>query len=209
MLSLALIGGAGYLGWRAYDQNQKPNNQQTSALSKYNNDELGIRFSYPKEWGEVELQPTYTRSDQPINNDELVFTGYHGVFSSKKDIKFSLHHKTAPDSGEEGGFSPLAYKDWCEDTSKKFRPIIPFTNACNEGELDPRTFSNPELINNGKAIIFDSLEIYTFIDPPNDEVETVGLIIRLDGSEQYPTLSLSAPKTLKGDVRTFGEIFNK
>ena len=58
LVSLALVSGAGYLGWRAYDQNQKTKNQQTQ-----NDPSEGGKYLVIKEWGVRFLLPEELRGD--------------------------------------------------------------------------------------------------------------------------------------------------
>ena len=208
LVSILVIGGAGYFGWQSWGK--KPDNKtnngsnQQQNLTKYTNSELGVSFSYPKEWGEVELKEDFGG----VGNK---FLGYFGKFKNSQEVIFRIYSKDADGTDKGGGGSSLHYKDFCVDDGV-IAPIITYASKCNKLNVDNNgnlgDFKNAKLLNND-TIIFDSLRSSGNTQSSANVINAVGLIARLNKSPNFPTLTLSAPSYYKEQVTQLGGSLGK
>ena len=79
----------GFLFWQTQktDNTQNNNTNQSDAnnlgnISSFSNSELGVKFLYPGDWGEIRLRPLGNSNDK---NSVL-----YGTFESKSSITFKI-----------------------------------------------------------------------------------------------------------------------
>jgi hypothetical protein len=128
LLLLILVGIIGFTGWKVYDANKSASNTDSSAPAKannvavtpptqatipegfveYKNDELGFKFAYPKEWGEVKVEPG-AETDHLVSGSE-----YQLSFSLNASVTAGLKSKDwkhDPNAGHGGIVRAAGYTD--------------------------------------------------------------------------------------------------
>lgn len=141
LLLVIAAGIVGFTGWKVYDTNKKTNNSQTTTDStsaasqaqtnasdkeykeykipegfvKYENKDLGFKFAYPKEWGDVTVSKDAGYSVYSYSADKpkdgtlfyfLKFSKLDTVSASLKSLKYT-HGGRGGFEGDITGFCKL------------------------------------------------------------------------------------------------------
>ena len=110
LLAILLISVIGFGGYYVWNENKsdtpgpQPNNsvleqseesteaeQESSNLITYLDDESGITFEYPREWGDVEQKDVFEFCSQQLNQDRAITAGnsYRLSFTNNSVVKLS------------------------------------------------------------------------------------------------------------------------
>lgn len=116
LLLLVIFGIIGFAGWKVYDASktvnqpkaatapapaaQKAESKVPDGFVEFKNEELGFKFAYPKEWGNIEID----KSDNTTSG--RLGQLYYGEFSIKKNVK--LIYNTADYDAFPGGGCALS-----------------------------------------------------------------------------------------------------
>lgn len=181
---LAIIGFTGWRVWKVRQDSQKytesSNNSSAKSLSnkkteqkstipdgfvEYTSDEYGIKFAYPKEWGNVSVQKwdgysTFTYEQPPKT------AGTYSVtlsFSSNKEVSMSTYNSKLV-GGPRGGSTLYGILGFCETGgSYSLKRTAAKTTSGSDYTIDTAKCSDEKLDNVTKlsksnAILINKLE---------------------------------------------------
>lgn len=204
LLFLFIIGIIGFTGWKVYDADKSSKSPTTSAVTPivktddtkptvatipigftaYENKELGFKFAYPKEWGSVKVTIAEGSADPyPGDGPNIPGTGsYVGSFSSNEKFRFAVS-STVYRIGGRGGFSPIAFIDYCKQDNKIYGQYA--TGGCKTEEGYVKNPQETKLGQN-QGLVFES--IYGSDGSGGTGGVAYAAIVRLNLSKEFPTI---------------------